>query len=228
MFYIYCDESGKPPNSDVISVCGYRLLQEDIHGFSVEWMRCMSDWSVPPIHMRGVSHPSEKNGWLGVRKLWGESWETKRDAMLMEFARIVQGSAIVPVGTVISTRGLSKTADPTFDAFKRTILSTVESLSLSTSDPKIGIVVDDDDESSLRYHKWLNEVRKSDIERRIKTICFADDKGYPLLQAADMLAYEARNRGRRPQDAPSERYIALTKTLKHEPKFIGEENEDRL
>lgn len=220
VFYIYADESGKHPKDDVVSVCGFVIRQREIHEFSAEWMNRLALLKIPPIHMGKIYRPSEKNGWLTIQRGWGEEWETRRERMLAEFARFIESAPVSPMGTVIAIGGNAANRNPTFEAFKETILSTIDSLCTSANNPEIGVVLDDDDEASLRYHEYLNEIRKLDRNRYIKTICFADDKGYPLLQAADMLAYDARNRYRLPEEGPSKRYKMLTKDLMFEPRLI--------
>ena len=58
--------------------------------------------------------------------------------------------------------------------------------------PSIGIVLDDDDEWSLKFHEYIKAVEKLLSITEIKSVCFVDDKVFPGVQAADMVSYEAR------------------------------------
>jgi hypothetical protein len=54
-------------------------------------------------------------------------------------------------------------------------------------------------------------------------MCFGNDKSYPGIQAADILAYESRRlmieRTKNPDYEPTELYLALTFFLHHQPKL---------
>jgi hypothetical protein len=84
---------------------------------------------------------------------------------------------------------------------------------LGSYGPGIGVVVDDDYEDSIRYHGWVRELRRkqSPFGRAIKSLCFSSDEGFPLIQAADMLAYFAREKYLNPSHS-SRIYRSLTKT----------------
>ena len=87
--------------------------------------------------------------------------------------------------------------DPIHFAFRRTVLSCLKGVEREFGDPWLGIVIDDDKDSSLGFHEWVSKIKYGDgapFGRWIRSLCFADDEGFPLLQASDMLAYAARQR----------------------------------
>jgi hypothetical protein len=212
--YLYCDESGKAPKDEVVSCCGFLLGQEHIYEFSTAWNQyAEAYWSVPPIHMRSINHPTEKNGWAQVKARWGDEWESNCQKMLEGFAEIVQRSLLQAFGSVVETAHFGGEAHAGQFAFSQLVSRVLQHL--GTGGPGIGIVVDDDYEDSIRYHGWVRELRRkqSALGRTIKSLCFSADEGFPLIQAADMLAYYARERQRQPESASVSRiYQSLTKT----------------
>ena len=212
--YLYCDESGKAPKDDLISSCGFLLQQEHIYEFSTAWNQYAEGiWAVPPIHMRSISHPSGKNGWAQVKARWGDDWEANCQKMLEGFAEIVQQSLLQAFGSVVETAYFTGNAHAGEFAFSQLVSRVLQHL--GPCGPGIGIVVDDDYEDSIRYHGWVRELRRkqSALGRTIKSLCFSADEGFPLIQAADMLAYFARERHRLPESPSVSRiYRLLTKT----------------
>jgi Protein of unknown function (DUF3800) len=211
--YLYCDESGKAPRDSVVSSCGFLVEQEHIYEFSRAWNQYAEGvWSVPPIHMRAIRYPTEKNGWEKIKKRWGADWESNCQKMLAGFAEIIQMSLLHAFGSVVETAYFTGDANAGHFAFSRLVSGVLQHL--GPCGPGIGIVVDDDYEDSIRYHGWVRELRRKQslVGRTIKSLCFSADEGFPLIQAADMLAYFARDRYIDPSSAPSPIYRALTKT----------------
>jgi hypothetical protein len=132
--------------------------------------------------------------------------------MLEGFAEIVQSSLLQAFGVVVETAYFTGDANAGRFAFSRLISGV--SQNLGPCGPGIGVVVDDDYEDSIQYHSWVRELRRrqSPVGRAIKSLCFSSDEGFPLIQAADMLAYFARDRYVSSQSDPSAIYRALTKT----------------
>jgi hypothetical protein len=208
VLYLYCDESGKP-DRDYVSACGYTVDQGNIDKFSKAWNRCTEqEYRVPPIHMREISFPSEKNGWAQIKARWGEDWNDNLDKMLKALGALVRPHSVFPVGTVVDVAAFrgsrySTDDDVNYFAFRRLVSLAMEYV--GEGDPGIGIVVDDDYESSIKYHGWIQKIRKRSqdtLGRSVKSLCFVDDKGYPLIQAADMLAYFPRDRWVKAKDNP--------------------------
>ncbi|MGA3160163.1 MAG: DUF3800 domain-containing protein [Terracidiphilus sp.] len=249
MLYHYGDESGKACSSDFVSLCGYTIDHKDVREFSTAWINCLERWMVPPIHLREIYHlnlsPNKPDRWLQKKTEWGRHWERRRDEMLSEFASLVLASSVKPVGTVLDAKHFRSGAcpqlgkrvggDPIYLAFRRTVLFCIENIKRSVSDPGIGIVVDDDKDTSVGFHKWVNEIKhdnQAPLGKLIKSLCFVDDKSFPLIQAADMLAYAARQRlvVQTTDDTilPAAIYERLTKKLDQQPEILDASSLDRL
>jgi hypothetical protein len=84
--------------------------------------------------------------------------------------------------------------DPLFLAFHQVVLRGIEKTEVVDRYSPIGIIIDDDRESSLSCYKMLHTLKQTfpKVRERISSISFANDMAYPGIQAADMLAYESR------------------------------------
>ena len=248
MLYFYGDESGKAHNSPVVSLCGYAVDQGNIFRLNSAWGSRLELWGVPPIHMREIYHPDEHPKWLQVKREWGDKWPTKRDAMLADLALLIREFTphfTQATGVVVDAKHfmsgacprLSKKVggDPIYLAFRRTVLPCIERAARANDDAGLGIIVDDDQDTAPAFHKWVNEIKHDNREslgRNIKSLCFVDDKRFPLIQAADMLAYAARQRLVPPKPGdpvlPSDIYEKLTGGRIYEPKLLDAAELDRL
>lgn len=98
----------------------------------------------------------------------------------------------------------------------------------------IGIVVDDDRDSSMRCHEMLNVLKGAfpKVRERIVGISYVNDKAYPPVQAADMVAYESRRlMVEKIADVTSPTaslYASLTFHCQNQPKFYSAQTLDRL
>lgn len=261
VFHIYGDESGKLHQSDYTSFCGYVGHISAWQGFAAMWNNLKFKWQVPAIHMARIMSPDSKDDeWKQVKEDWGKDWEIKRDAMLKEFASLVGNSPVVCVGAIVDSKHFRIVADsdpdfkklyrdPIFMAFHTFVLRGIDKTEAIDKHSPIGIVVDDDEEFAMKIYQQLNTLRKDldnelkknydedvrahlrRVKDRIHAITFVDDVSYPAVQAADMIAYEARKimvaRLKDP-DATSDLYNELTFSRIHQPKFYRPEVIDEL
>src|SRR5262249_31366713 len=128
--------------------------------------------------------------------------------------------------------------DPVFLAFHTMIMRGIEKTEIVDKHSPISIVVDDDQDYSIECYRLLEVLRThpdpvfSKVKERVHGMCFGNDKSYPAIQAADMLAYESRRLllelTKNPDYEPSERYLALTLYLHHQPRLYTAANLDEL
>jgi hypothetical protein len=202
-FHIYGDDSGKfpNPNDDYTAFCGYVAHTSETNRFSLEWQNHLFRWHVPPLHMREIMH--EKGPWLEVKNRWGLEWEVKRDVMLREFAAIIRDANVVCVGAVVDAAHLRSLPESEFRrtftdslylAFHQLVMGGIEATEIIDRHSSISIVVDDDKDSYSKCYEYLQTLKNviPKVKERVCAICFADDRSYPILQAADMIAYESR------------------------------------
>lgn len=230
-FYLYCDESGKLAQSDVTSFCGYVGHARECERVMAEWDNCRFAWGVPPIHMRCVMFPERNkcDDWLKVKQDWGAMWETKRDVMLKEFAGIVMNSHLAASGFSFDTAHFRampdskfkrEMRDPLFLGFfglVRHSLGKIDRINKTWASYPFSVIIDDDEQYSMDFYQLLNALKQRfpDMRDRVTAITFGDDRQYPALQMADMLAFESRAlalaRMSDPKAEPSELYFRLTR-----------------
>lgn len=110
-------------------------------------------------------------------------------------------------------------------AFHQLVMRGIEKTEVIDKHSPISLVIDDDRDSSLRCHEMLNILKLAfpNVKERISSISFVNDRAYPGIQAADMIAYESRrlmvDRIADPMAQGSSLYASLTFWLNHQPKF---------
>jgi len=179
-------------------------------------------------------HPEEDQEWKAIKDLWGASWEDKRNDMLAEFAELVRRANMACIGAVVDAAHFRSLPDSPFKdkykdslslAFHQLVLRGIEKTEVIDKHSPIDLIIDDDRDSSLRCHEMLNILKLAfpKVKERISSISFVNDRAYPGIQAADMIAYESRrlmvNRVTDPLAKKSSLYASLTFWLNHQPKF---------
>lgn len=236
VFKIYADDSGKFDNlkCDYTSLCGYVGHASEWARFSLEWDNCRFRWGVPPVHMSPIMHPERDTEWLRIKDDWGKDWEARRDLMLGDFAATVRSAQIVCIGAVVDAAYFRSLPDSQFKqgakdslflAFHDLVMRGIEKTEIVDPYSSISLVIDDDRSSAMRCYEMLDMLKQTfpKVRERIHGICFVNDKSYPGIQAADMIAYESRRlmveRIKDPNVVPSELFSSLTLLLIHQPKL---------
>jgi len=236
-FHIYGDESGKlSGNSDYTSFCGYAAHISESQRFALEWDNCRLRWQVPPIHMARVMFPDNKDDdWKKVKQEWGTAWEKKRDIMLRELSEIARNASMACVGAIVDAKHFRVLAerdplfkkahrDPIHMSFHAFVMFGIDKIERVDMRSPIGIVVDDDHEFSMKCYEQLETLKQTfpRVRDRIHALSFVNDESYPMVQLADMIAYESRRvmveRMTNP-DATSNLYDNLTLMRTHQPRF---------
>lgn len=252
VFHLYGDESGKMSgNAERTSFCGYVGHFTCWQVFATNWNNCRTKWQVPPIHMSRIMFPDSKDDeWRKVKEDWGTAWEKKRELMLNDFASIVRHSDIVCIGAVVDSKRFREIADsdpdfkklhrdPVHTAFHTFVMDGIDATEVTDKCSSIGIVIDNDKEFAMKCYEQLEGLkglgehgqRFARVKERVHAISFVNDNSYPGVQAADMIAYEARRamveRIKNP-GYTSELYDDLTFMRTHQPQFYTPEVLDML
>ena len=241
-FFLYVDESGKLGNSDCTSLCGYLTHVAEWERLSQEWNNLRLAWDVPTIHMRRILYPDQDPEWSKVKTAWGKVWDVKRDAMLAEFAGLIERSHAVCVGAVMDAADFASRSqvfrdhwqNPLYISFYHVFMNALDKLGRLSEDTHLSIVMDEDREYAMKCYDVLDSVRIAfpRVQKRVDSICFGDDKAFPALQMADMIAYEARRLMRlqkqNPEAKPSELFISLTRRMVHQPQTYDAKAFDML
>lgn len=247
-FYIYADDSGKYENEkcDYTALCGYVSHVSEWHRVGLEWRNSLMRFQVPYAHMAPMMFPdrSKDQVWKDIKAKWGADFEIKRDMLVHDLGMILRSAQVVAVGAVVDVahfRTLPDSEfkrvvqdDPLFLAFHQVVMRGIEKTEVVDKCSSIGLIIDDDRESSLSCYKMLHSLKQvfPKVRERISTIAFANDIRYPGIQAADMLAYESRKLmvelKRDKNYKPSELWENLTMLGINQPSFYKPEVLDML
>lgn len=197
------DESGKLDDTEHVSFAGFVAKPAKWEEFREEWRRLLRPHKIKywktcdAVHMNG--------GYARFRKR-----EKDLRTLITKLAELICKYAIEAMSGSISTsefKQLSQDArkklkDPQYCAFESCVRMLVSSAEVDPGDT-FTLVCDDSDEYAEHCLKLYTRLQKSTvISKRIVGLCFADDKKYEPLQAADLLAFcERAERREEPPDA---------------------------
>lgn len=255
VFHIYGDESGKMSgNAERTSFCGYVAHISAWQMFATIWNDCRHKWQVPPIHMSRIMVPLDQDtkddDWRKVKEDWGDGWNKKRDLMLRELSEIVLDAKIVCVGAVVDSKHFRSICDvdpdfkrehrdPVHMAFHTFVMRGIDRVETTDKCSPIGLVIDNDKEFAMRFYEQLENLKNmgsfgqkfARVKERVHAVSFVNDNSYPGVQAADMIAYEARRALVERMTNPnytSELYDNLTFARIHQPSFYDQKTLDDL
>jgi hypothetical protein len=208
VLHVYCDESGKFSDSAYISFCGFIGRADDWEKLCARWWKFLEENGLPPIHMKDAVHFNGEK-WLQKKREWGTEAEARRDESLCSLSRLIHEFYFFCVGACIDADHFRKMNDafkhdagddPYYMAFLR-LLGTVMKQSghfvpMYPGPINLSLIIDDEEKYSIESYKLLNRIKlgRPDIKARVRAIGFVQDDDCPGVQAADMLAYGAREK----------------------------------
>jgi len=199
------DDTGRQPGSEVAGVCGYIAWADDWQKFCGEWQQVLASHGVRRFHFAefaDVTNGPRKPDW--PYRGWSNE---KRDSFLNTLA-IIAGKRIQRgIAALVSVRDYERIMPPhlkatyprpyyfCLQAFLEGILEYAKSslpLPYSAS-TRFSVCLDRTTfppGSAYVIYNMLKERR--DFDNRLAQITFADSRNVLPLQAADLLAYRAR------------------------------------
>lgn len=187
----YFDESGKFKDQNIVSFAGVVTSFSRAQDFGNDWNYWLRHFGLKCLSMKdALNHKTP----LGTRDPAKGSKD--RCAALMNFAGCIGKHVELIVGIAIDVKAfdsLNSEAkrllgnDPHFVAFTKVIAETVKFV---PEDTPISVICDDEEyfaEKCLKLYRRLKLMQKP-MRKRLTSICFADDSGYPAIQAADMIS----------------------------------------
>jgi len=252
VFHMYGDESGKMGvNVERTSFCGYVAHFSVWQVFVTNWNNCRLKWQVPPIHMSRIMNPDYKDDeWKRVKDDWGDAWDKKRDLMLDDLASIIRHTDMACIGAVVDAKRFKELADtdpdfkklyrdPVYLAFHMFVMDGIDKTEIVDRTSPISIVVDDDKQFAMKLYDQLETLKNlaeqgprfARVRDRVRNVSFVDDNYYPGVQAADMIAYEARRAMVERITNPSytsDLYDNLTFLRNHQPRFFTPQALDEM
>lgn len=135
---------------------------------------------------------------------WGADRETRRDAVLLEFAKTIRDN-LTCVGVSIDMRQLP--TEKEYRYRKKLMFQAIVRRLLQVTPSKFvfAFICDDEQDAAVDYYRYLSnfKLKYQSLANRIGGICFFDDKTMAQLQAADMYAYVLRDTKERETSEPS-------------------------
>jgi hypothetical protein len=196
----YLDESGKQSDHPLIAVCCVCAPKAKIDGFDEKWSALLRQYHLPEFHM--VRAMQYFRGWGNIPR---QSLDERIES-LKPFADCIGENLELGLIQAWDVKGFRKIPqehrnkvgnirDPYYLAFVRALSELAD---YRQTDDVLSIVCDYDIETAWDCYRHYQGVRKAHAEIRKKTvsISFADDKYFPALQAADMMAALARHEAR--------------------------------
>lgn len=221
--HIFFDESGKHEADPLIAFSGVCSTGNRLSAFDAVWRSTLRYYELPSLHMKSVSRLSEDHGHMFKK---GQTIDERTDA-LIPFADIINTHLEIGVIQAWSVRGynsLSSAAkqilggsnDPYFLAFVRGLLEIVKHIG---EDGRINLICDDDIDTAWDCYNHYRTVGKVDhrIQKQAVSLSFANDKHFPALQAADMVAFLTRQEASQQFDGKPNIWRRLYDRLTIEP-----------
>ncbi len=198
----FFDESGKFKDHKVVSFCGVCATPSKLHIFDEEWRELLRRFDLPYLTMKRAL----ANHRALSPKIPKQSADDRAEA-LKPFSSCLRNNLEVGVVIQIDVQGyaalspkarksIGNANDPYYLAFIRSL---TELTAYAHGEINVSFICDDGEDTALPCYKFYRQIRKlNPIWRdRLVSLSFADDKKFPGLQAADMLASLARLEARR-------------------------------
>jgi len=220
---VFCDESGKHHQDPLIAFCAVSATAERLATFDRAWRALLHDYELDSLHMVRASRLVEDAGYR-LRK--GQTIDERTDA-LIPFADLINKHLDMGVIQAWDVRGfnhlsqavlntLGGSRDPYFLAFVRGLAFITDE---TGEDDRISIIFDDDPHTAWDCYVHYRSVGKADIniQKKAVAIGFANDKHFPALQAADMVAFLARHEANEQFNSVANTWARLFRRLTTEP-----------
>lgn len=231
LFLAFMDTSGKLADSKYVVTAGVLFYQETAGEFAPAWDRLITKAAIRAKRRKPrYLHMKDANRLHGEFKGWKRHTV---DELLIELAKLTREYAFelfaAPSSTTkykaLSRSEQDKLKGPEELAFEVCISGCEQAMG---KEDQLGIYCDDDDRTVESFAKFVKrkKLRDPSSRDRIIQLTFADDRFYPALQAADMLAYVEREEMVRQESesspSPSPLYLAINEEGAHTIEYAWE------
>jgi len=213
------DGSGKygDPRSKFVVYGGYISKPIRWDQFDNQWNKRLRKDDLKFFHM------SEAMSLNGEFKKWRDKKDaqTKRDQLIVDLCGLISqwtSAAIISPVSITEFSGLSiqtkgKLEDPEYLAFEACMLNAMDYIAGSSD--TLALLCDDEQKYAMKCYELLNKLklRHTKLQNKITSICFADDKIFPALQAADIWVYVQRQEAIRERERPNDKCDPLLTLL---------------
>jgi hypothetical protein len=197
--HFFCDESGKFQTDPLIAFCAVSATGDRLKSFDEEWRAILRSYELDSLHMKHASRLDEN---IGYRLRTGQTLQ-ERSELLFPFADCINRYLEMGVIQAWDVRGfnslphellkaLGGSIDPFFMALIRGMTYLTERLDHETD--RFSIIFDNDPYTAWDAYNHFRALGKAEpmLQKMGMSFTFADDRYFPALQAADLLAFLTR------------------------------------
>jgi hypothetical protein len=198
VYQFFCDESGKYQKNPLTTFCGVLASEDRLKKFDRAWEDLLQSYDLDALHMKEASRLLESSG---SRLLKGQTLDERTD-LLIPFADCINEHLNRGFLIAADVRGynslnwtvkqaLGGSHDPYFLSF---IVGMMELRKHISEDDRIALIADDDIDTAWDLYLHYRAVGKPyyEVQRAMVSLAFANDRLFPALQAADMIAFLTR------------------------------------
>lgn len=187
---VFCDESGKFQQDPLIAFCAVSATADRLSAFDSAWRSLLRSYELEALHMERASRLVED---FGYRLRKGQTVGERTEA-LFPFADCINKHLEFGVVEAWDVRGFNHLPRVLID-FMASIRGLAWLVDHVGEDGRISIVFDDDPYTAYDTYNHFRSLGKADpnIQKVAVSLSFANDKHFPALQAADMLAFLTRH-----------------------------------
>lgn len=195
-----------------VSYAGVAGIAPSWEVFDYAWVEVLQEYGLPYLHT--VQAMNWRGPFAAKVGEWGDQRLEKRDGLLLKCASVIVDSHLQSIGFASDVRNFKANS---VVGKKKELFDTVLGSIIGWLKPSFVMTIfcDDEQDTAEEYYKLLNRYRRAHqgVADKIAGICFHDDKVFPPLQAADLVAWTLREELERsvvsPEKPQSERYRIL-------------------
>jgi hypothetical protein len=188
----FFDESGTLEAGGYICLAGFVIREEKLPAFNDGWNAALARHGAPFLHTTDlVNFKREFKQWTPER----------RNALMADLMEVIHGAGrILAVGAVMSIEDYNKFSQkdrdrmhgPFFPLFQEVVRGAALEAYFEGPGTQVRMVYSQQQEFGPDATKLAEILQRLDRHRRIGPLTLANMRDVPMLQAADLLAYELR------------------------------------
>lgn len=192
MFDAFFDESGTLEAGGYIALAGFVIRQDKVQAFNDAWNAALARHGAPWLHTTDLAN---------YRREFRDWTPERRNALMADLMEVIHSAGrIAAVGAVMSVDDYNSFSQedrdrmhgPFFPLFQEVLRGAALEAYFEPPGTQVRIVYSEQQEFGPDAAKLAEILRHLDRRGRLGDLTFADMRNVPMLQAADLLAFELR------------------------------------
>lgn len=192
MYVGFFDESGTQETGGYICLAGFVIKEEKLQEFNAAWNAALAKHGAPFLHTTDLAN---------FKREFREWTPQRRNALMADLMEVIhQAGRIAAVGAVMSIddynsfsqKDRDRMHGPFFPLFQEVIQGAALEAYFDGPGTQVRMVYSKQQEFGPDAAKLAVILRRLDRHRRIGPLTFQNMRDVPMLQAADLLAFELR------------------------------------